>query len=177
MYGWGDLTEEAYLAERRRVRADLASLEGATDWTTVLAQAAAFLRDLPAAWEAATPDQRNALARTVFQSVEITDGRVAAVVPQPEFAPFFNLAGVERPSAGNDERQPSPAAPDRQASTLAGGSDGIRFSTFRTFSVPEARSASRCPISGRPPFISRVGPPHRGMTALLPAATPVAPAS
>lgn len=126
MYEWGDLTEEAYLTERRRVRADLEPLEGSTDWTTVLAQAASFLRDLPAAWEVATPDQRNALGRTVFQSVEITDGRVTAVVPQREFAPIFNLAGIEPNNAGNDERQPILAAPDRQVSTLAGGSDGDR---------------------------------------------------
>ena len=38
---------------------------------------------------AASPEQRNALARLVFESIEIEDDRVTAVVPQPEFAPFF----------------------------------------------------------------------------------------
>jgi hypothetical protein len=40
----------------------------------------------------ASPDQRNGLARLIFQGVEITDDRVTAVVPQPDFAPFFALA-------------------------------------------------------------------------------------
>ena len=35
------------------------------------------------------PEQRNALARLVFESIEIEDDRVIAVVPQPDFAPFF----------------------------------------------------------------------------------------
>jgi hypothetical protein len=48
-----------------------------------------LLKDLPAAWDAATSEQRNALARLVFESIEIEDDRVIAVVPQPDFAPFF----------------------------------------------------------------------------------------
>jgi hypothetical protein len=40
-------------------------------------------------WAAATPEQRNAPARLVLRSVEIEDGRVTAVVAQPDFAPFF----------------------------------------------------------------------------------------
>ena len=60
----------------------------ATDRAGVLAQAV-FLRDLPATWGASNPEQRNALARLVFGAVEVTDDRVAAVMPQPDFAPFF----------------------------------------------------------------------------------------
>jgi DNA invertase Pin-like site-specific DNA recombinase len=89
MYKWGDLTREAYRAERERLEAELATLRVATSQAEVLVQAAAFLKDLPAAWEAATSEQRNALARLVFESIEIEDDRVLAVVPQPDFAPFF----------------------------------------------------------------------------------------
>jgi len=89
MYKWGDLTREAYRAEREHLEAEVATLRGATDRAGVLVQAAALLRNLPAAWAAGTPKQRNALARLVFRSVEVVDDRVVAVVPQPDFAPFF----------------------------------------------------------------------------------------
>ena len=64
--------------------------------------------------------------RTVLRSVEITGDRVTIVMPQPNFAPFFNLAEAGAGRAENDEGQPDEAAPC-QGSTLAGGSDGSRF--------------------------------------------------
>jgi DNA invertase Pin-like site-specific DNA recombinase len=91
MYKWGDLTREAYRSERERLEAELKTLQGATDRAVVMAQAAALLRDLPAAWTSASPEQRNALARLVFAEIEIKEDRVVAVVPQPDFAPFFLL--------------------------------------------------------------------------------------
>jgi DNA invertase Pin-like site-specific DNA recombinase len=89
LYGWGDLTREAYLVERERLQDRLHGLRDTSEWATALAQAAGFLRDLPAAWEAATPEQRNDLARLIFQSIEVRDDRIVAVVPQFDFAPFF----------------------------------------------------------------------------------------
>jgi hypothetical protein len=89
MYKWGDLTREAYRAERERLEAELGTLRSATNQAEVLVQAATLLKDLPAAWEAATSEQRKALARLVFESIEIEDDRIIAVVPQPDFAPFF----------------------------------------------------------------------------------------
>ena len=89
MYKWGDVTREAYRAERERLEAELATLRVATSQAEVLVQAADFLKDLPTAWAAANPEQRNALAGLVFETIEIEDDRVVAVVPQPDFAPFF----------------------------------------------------------------------------------------
>jgi DNA invertase Pin-like site-specific DNA recombinase len=89
LYAWGDLTREAYLAERDRLQHRLTGLRGTTELSTALTQAASFLRDLPGAWAAASPEQRNELARLIFASIEIRDDRVVAVVPQPDFAPFF----------------------------------------------------------------------------------------
>jgi site-specific DNA recombinase len=89
MYKWGDLTREAYRAERERLEAELATLRTTTNQAEVLVQAATLLKDLPAAWDAATAVQRNELARLVFETIEIEDDRVVAVVPQPDFAPFF----------------------------------------------------------------------------------------
>jgi hypothetical protein len=120
LYKWGELTREAYVADRDRLHAELSTVQTTSDRASLVTRAAAFLRDLPAAWSTATPDQRNALARLIFQKVEIEDDRVAAVVPQPDFAPFFALAG------GNETGWPDLATPDCQVLSLAGGSDGDR---------------------------------------------------
>jgi hypothetical protein len=119
LYKWGDLTKEAYLADRDRLAGELASLQTVNSYASHLARAATFLSDLPAAWADATPDQRNASARFIFQKVEVEDVRVAAVVPQPDFAPFFVLAE-------NEMGWPDLATPDCQELSLAGGSDGDR---------------------------------------------------
>jgi site-specific DNA recombinase len=95
MYKWGDITREAYRAEREQLEGELARLRTTTSQAEVLAQAANFLKDLPAAWEAASSEQRNPLARLVFESIEIEDDRVTAVVPQPDFAPFFVKRAVD----------------------------------------------------------------------------------
>jgi hypothetical protein len=81
-------------------------LRSASARSDVLAQAAAFLRDLPAAWKAATPEQRNDLARLVFESVEVRDGQVIAVVVNPDFAPFFGVFGQQETPTGGTGCQP-----------------------------------------------------------------------
>jgi hypothetical protein len=52
---------------------------------------------VPAAWESADAEQRNALARLAFQS-KVTDGSVTAVTPTPAFAPCL--------TAGNSDAAP-----------------------------------------------------------------------
>jgi hypothetical protein len=88
---WGDLSEEQYAAERRRLEAELAGLSPTIDRAAELAEIAAYLRDIGPAWQAAEPEERNGIARALFQRVELEDERVAAVVPQPELTPFFVL--------------------------------------------------------------------------------------
>ncbi len=68
------------------------------DRAVLLRPGTASLRDLTAAWDIATPDQRNAQARIVVQSVEIAGVHVIAIGPQPEFAPVFNLLDSDRKS-------------------------------------------------------------------------------
>jgi hypothetical protein len=92
MYKWGDLTREAYRADREQIERKLAELRGTSTKADLLAKTAAFLRDLPAAWVAGRPEQRNALARLVFRSVEITDDRATAILVNADFAPFFLAA-------------------------------------------------------------------------------------
>ncbi len=89
LYKWGDLTSEAYQSERDQLEAERATLRGSRDMAAILVQTATLLRDLAAMWRQATQEERNTLARLAFQSVEIKDDRVAAIVPTPDFAPFF----------------------------------------------------------------------------------------
>ena len=130
LYKWGDLTKEAYVAERDWLHRDLATVRTTTDRASLITRAAAFLRDPPTAWAAASPDQRNVLARLLFQEVEIEHDRVLAVVPQPDFAPFFALAET------NELGWLDKATPDCQELSLAGGSDGDRLREIDVVDVP-----------------------------------------
>ena len=52
---------------------------------------AEFLADIPAAWETATHEQRNKLAKALFDQVWLQDKAVVAVKPRLELEPFFAL--------------------------------------------------------------------------------------
>ncbi len=96
LYSWGDLDAESYRRGRDQLLAELASRRGAEEQQAVLERTAAFLADLPSAWAAPNHEQRNRLARLLFEAVEIKDERVVAITPRPEFAPFFVLDWCER---------------------------------------------------------------------------------
>ena len=50
-----------------------------------------FLGSVASAWDAATPEQRNKVARTLFDEVIVEDTKVVAVRPRDELEPFFKL--------------------------------------------------------------------------------------
>jgi hypothetical protein len=103
LYGWGDLDRSAYRQERDALTTELATLAVDDDRSRVLARAATFLSDLPLAWGQATQAQRNRLARLIFQQVRIHDDRVVAVLPQPDFMPFFALEALSKDSTGGSD--------------------------------------------------------------------------
>ncbi len=86
------VTKAEYLTRRSDVgrRLDALPASGQTE-TDVLARLAEFLADVPAAWEAATQEQRNKLARTLFDEVWLQDKDVVAVKPRRELDPFFRI--------------------------------------------------------------------------------------
>jgi hypothetical protein len=103
LFELGDITKADYLERRGRLQRSLEGLKSDTEVGTTLDKAAAYLKDLPAAWHAATDTQRNALARLLYEEVHIRDEWVAAVKPPPTFASFFNLdCQMRRLSSGSD---------------------------------------------------------------------------
>jgi hypothetical protein len=120
-YEWGDKPEDEYRAERAEIDRDLSALRATSSKAEILAQAAAFLRDLPAAWASALPEQRNTLARLVFESVEVTGDRLSAIVVKPDVAPLFVADGHQSTPADRPGCQPP------NSSFGLSGSDGNRF--------------------------------------------------
>ena len=52
-----------------------------------------FLADVADAWRKANQEQRNELARVLFEEVRLDNGgKVVAVKPRPELEPFFKLS-------------------------------------------------------------------------------------
>ena len=103
LYEWGDFTKAEYLARRSDLtrRMDDLPTSGQPE-ADVLGKLAKFLADVPAAWEAATQEQRNKLARTLFDEVWLRDKEVVAVKPRRELDPFFRL-NYEESEAGDIE--------------------------------------------------------------------------
>lgn len=89
LYQLGDIARVEYLADRDR-------LVGLAD----------PIGDVAKSWELATQEQRNRLARELFEATPIGNEKVVAMRPRPELIAFFTL--------------------DRQARVCPGGSDGIR---------------------------------------------------
>jgi len=91
MYSWGDLERGAYQLERDSLTTELGLLRSSENMPSVLEQTAALLENMPAAWSKATQEQRNALARLMFEQIVVENRTVAAVEPRPEFRHFFTL--------------------------------------------------------------------------------------
>ncbi len=49
----------------------------------------AYLADIALAWQVATPEERNRLARQLFNRVVIDNRTAVAVTPRPDLLPFF----------------------------------------------------------------------------------------
>ena len=96
LYQWGDYTREEYQARKDSILKELEELTPKQNGAEHLDKLAQFLADVPSAWEAATQEQRNKLARTLFDQVWLQDKAVVAVKPRPELEPFFRLTRIHR---------------------------------------------------------------------------------
>jgi site-specific DNA recombinase len=92
LYTWGDLSSEEYRVQRDQLRSELVALPQAT--TTrgeTLERLASYLQNVGEAWRSATQEQRNKLAKTLFESIRIEDRTIKGVTPQIEFTPLLVL--------------------------------------------------------------------------------------
>jgi len=103
LYEWGDYTRKEYQTRRDSIVRQLEALTPYASGPEPLARLAQFLADVPAAWEAATPEQQNKLARCLFDDVWLKDKDVIAVKPRPELEPFFRLNHEELVKQNNIE--------------------------------------------------------------------------
>ncbi len=53
---------------------------------------ASMLRDVPVAWEKANQEQRNWMARQLFECIWVKDDKVVSVRPRPELRPLFQIS-------------------------------------------------------------------------------------
>jgi DNA invertase Pin-like site-specific DNA recombinase len=88
LHGWGDMTDEDYLAKRDETRADLAQLPDGDRIRTFDAYRARVLA-LPEAIEVASPARLEELCRIVVERVVVRDRQLAAIDWTPAARPFF----------------------------------------------------------------------------------------
>jgi DNA invertase Pin-like site-specific DNA recombinase len=91
LYEWGHKSKEEYWAGYNMIQAQLQSLAPAKDQARGLERLALFLKDISEAWKQADQQQRNRLAKQLFDIVWIKNKKVLAVTPRPSFKPFFDL--------------------------------------------------------------------------------------
>jgi site-specific DNA recombinase len=115
----GDIERKEYEARRGAIKAQLAQhVEAdAHGRPEVLENLYRYLQDAGAAWDDAEPDQRNRLARALFDALLVRDGHLAAVRPRQEFQPYFNLLETATPPHEGD---------GVNRKVRAGGPEGIR---------------------------------------------------
>ncbi len=91
LYRWDDLTEGEYKRRRDDIRKQLDALSPVPSGSDSLPRLAHFLADVSSAWESATAEQQNKLARALFEEIWIKDKEVVFVKPRPELDPFFRI--------------------------------------------------------------------------------------
>jgi len=95
LFAWGDLSEKEYLAEKGNTLEQLRALTPPENKSRALERLAEFLRNVTKAWKDANQEQRNKLARRLFDEIWVKDKQVIAVKPRPELKPFFQLSYEE----------------------------------------------------------------------------------
>ncbi len=91
LYEWGHKSREEYLADYEEVQRELRQLAPVEDKSHQLERLAQFLSNVAAAWDEANQEQRNKLAKTLFDEIVVEDDKVVAAKPQPELEPFFKV--------------------------------------------------------------------------------------
>lgn len=108
LFGWGDLGEAEYLAEREEIRVRLAALEPAPVQRRNVEAVAALAGSAYAAWTAGRPAERHKIAVALIEKVVVRDGKAEAVTPRPilrEMLPEWS--GSSRSCGSDGDRSPT----------------------------------------------------------------------
>ena len=92
LYEWGDKAKDDYLSEGREIKGELAPLTPPEQRLDVLGVFRGFLENVATAWEKGTNEQKNRLARHMFDGVWTSDDKAVAVRPRAELRPFFRVS-------------------------------------------------------------------------------------
>jgi hypothetical protein len=79
-----------------------------------------YLQDVGLAWRSANQEQRNRLARTLFEAIRVEDRNIKGVTPQIEFTPLLVLNHY------TNQKSKNPHPNNCQGGGRKCGSDGIR---------------------------------------------------
>ena len=94
----GDLDKGEYQARKAALTKELEALPAEGDaGADAGRRLAEYLADVAAAWRAATAEERNQLARQLFNGVVIDNRTAVAVTPRPDLLPFFETLACQVP--------------------------------------------------------------------------------
>ena len=91
LYRWNHITRDDYLREYAYSKQQLEKLIPPKYEHPVLDRLADFLFNIAQAWRQATQEQRNKLAKALFEQLWIEDNKVVFVKPRTELLPFFKI--------------------------------------------------------------------------------------
>jgi len=91
LYEWGDISKREYMKRKGLIQQEIKGFVRDEYANEDLVRLTEFLGNVAKGWQEANPEQRNKLARCLFQEVWVKEKQVVAVKPQPKLAPFFKL--------------------------------------------------------------------------------------
>jgi hypothetical protein len=123
------MAESDYLSERAEIQKQLDAARPVSEQEDSLESLVALLENVRAAWHAASQEERNHLARTLFEAIRVEGKQIVGFKPRAAFAPFFQL---------NQDWWANAKHPDEPAGVSAqgtrSGSDGL---CLRTVEMPQ----------------------------------------
>jgi site-specific DNA recombinase len=116
LYLEGDLDAATYRLKKAALAEQLAAIPSSTDDLAEAAteRLASYLADLAQAWQVATPEERNKLARQMFNGVQIENRTAVAITPRPDLLPFFATLASETSSVMTHGRKRRGTVPQVQ---------------------------------------------------------------
>jgi hypothetical protein len=154
LYLEGDIDGTEYRTRKAALIAELAALPSSdTPASGVGQRLAAYLADIALAWQVATPEERNELARQMFNSVKIENRTAVEITPRPDLVPFFAALAAESSNVMTYGRKRRGSNPHLQ--NLSRGHHRVPIQDFRLCPAVVPRWSSRREVSLFPRYHAR----------------------